>query len=73
MKKISYKKGWGTDTNPAHVEPPPVPLIKETSTGKSDEGCVKLNYVEILHILRRTFISLGYLCLNVVSWKSFYC
>ena len=31
------------DTNPAHVEPSPIPLIIETSTGKSDGGYVKLN------------------------------
>ena len=30
------------DTNPAHVEPPPIPLIKEISTGKSDGDYVKL-------------------------------
>ena len=30
------------DTNPAHVELPLIPLIKETSTGKSDGENVKL-------------------------------
>ena len=30
------------DTNPAHVEPPPIPLVKEMSTGKSNEDYVKL-------------------------------
>ena len=30
------------DTNPAHVELPLIPLIKETSTGKSDGDNVKL-------------------------------
>ena len=29
-------------TNTAHVEPPPIPLIKEMSTGKSDGDYVKL-------------------------------
>ena len=37
-----HKKGWGKDTNPSHVEPPPIPLIKETSTGKSDKDYFKL-------------------------------
>ena len=30
------------DTNPAHVEPPPILLIKEISNGNSDGDCVKL-------------------------------
>ena len=42
MKNIPHKKGWGTETNPAHVEPPLIPLIKETSTGKSYGDYVKL-------------------------------
>ena len=40
MKNVSHKKGWGVDSNPAHVEPP---LIKENSTGNSDVDGVKLN------------------------------
>ena len=31
------------DTNTAHVDTPPVPFIKETSTSKSDVDYVKLN------------------------------
>ena len=42
MKSVLHKKGWGVDTNPSQVEPPPIPLIKETSTGKSDGDYVKL-------------------------------
>ena len=42
MKNVSRKKGWGMDTNPSHVEPPRIPLIKETPTGKSDVDYVKL-------------------------------
>ena len=42
MKNISYKKGWILGTNPAHVEPPLIPLIKEIFTGKSDEDFLKL-------------------------------
>ena len=42
MKKILYKKRWGADTNPARVEPPQIPLVKETYTGKSDGDYVKL-------------------------------
>ena len=36
MKKVLHKKGWGADTNPAHLEPPPIPLVKETPTDKLD-------------------------------------
>ena len=50
MKIILHKKGWVTDTNPAHVEPHSIPLIKETSTGKSDGDYLKLK-------LRRYFTS----------------
>ena len=31
------------DTNPSHVEPPPIMLINEKSTVKSDGDYVKLN------------------------------
>ena len=37
-----HKRGWGTDTNPSHVDPHLIPLTKETLTGKSDEDYVKL-------------------------------
>ena len=37
-----HKKGWGKYNNPAHIEPLPIPLIKETYTGKSDGDDVKL-------------------------------
>ena len=36
MKNVLHKKGWGEETNLAHVEPPPIPLVKETSTSKLD-------------------------------------
>ena len=42
MKNVLHKKGWRVDTNPAHVEPLPIPLINETPTGKSDGDDVKL-------------------------------
>ena len=42
MKNVSNKIGWGVDSNPDHVEPPPIPLVKETSTGKSYGDHVKL-------------------------------
>ena len=42
MKNVFHKEVWGKDTNPYHVEPPPIPLIKETRTGTSDGGYVKL-------------------------------
>ena len=42
MKNVLHKKGWGTETNPSHAQPHPIPLIKETYTGKSDGDYVKL-------------------------------
>ena len=42
MKKVFHKKGWGMETNTVNLEPPLIPLIKETSTGKSDGDYVKL-------------------------------
>ena len=43
MKNVSHKKGWGVDTNLAHIELPPIPLVKEMSNSKSDGDYVKLN------------------------------
>ena len=43
MKNFLHKKGWGADTNPAHFEPHPIPLVKETSTRNPDGDYVKLN------------------------------
>ena len=43
MKNVLHKKGWGVDTSLSHVDPPPIPLMKKTSTDKSDGYCVKLN------------------------------
>ena len=42
MKNVLHKKGWGEETNLAHVEPPPIPLVKETSTSKLDGDQYKL-------------------------------
>ena len=42
MKNILHNKVWITDTNPSHVKPPPIPLNKETSTGRSYEYYIKL-------------------------------
>ena len=42
MKNVSHKRVWGADTNPAHVDPPIIPLVKEMSTGKSDGDDDKL-------------------------------
>ena len=42
MKKVPHKKGWNLGTNPAHVEPLPISLIKETCNSKSGEDFVKL-------------------------------
>ena len=38
MKNVFHQKGWGEDTNPD----PPIPLVKETSTGKPYGNYVKL-------------------------------
>ena len=42
MKNVLHKEVWGKDTNPPHVEPSPILLIKETRTDKSDGDYVKL-------------------------------
>ena len=42
MKNVLHKTVWCTDINPAHVEPPTIPLIKETPTGNSYGDYVKL-------------------------------
>ena len=42
IKKVLHKKEWDTDTNPAHIEPPQIPSIKETYTVVSDGYYVKL-------------------------------
>ena len=42
MNNVSHNTGWGTDTKPDHVDPSPIPLYKEMSTGKSDGDHVKL-------------------------------
>ena len=41
-EKNLQKNGWVTGTNPSHVEPPLIPLIKEAYTGNSDVDYVKL-------------------------------
>ena len=51
MKNVSIKKGWMTDVTQPHIDPPPIPLIKEKHDGKSDKDFVKLK-------LRRDPISL---------------
>ena len=42
MKNVLHKKGWKAGTNPSHVEPLPIPLIKEAYNGKSDKDFVKI-------------------------------
>ena len=42
MQNVFHKKGWKSGTNPEHVEPLPVPLIKATYNIKSDKDFVKL-------------------------------
>ena len=42
MNNISHKKGCSSGINTAHVEPPPIPIIKETCNVKSDKYSIKL-------------------------------
>ena len=42
MKNVFHKKCRNWETNPSHVESPPILLIKETYNGKSDKYFVKL-------------------------------
>ena len=42
MKNVFHQKGWTTDTNPYHVDPPLIPLIKKTPSVKSNVDYVKL-------------------------------
>ena len=72
MKNILNKKWWGVDTNPSHVDPPPITLVKETSIGKSDGDSVNF-FAEILRLVFRTFMSLGYIYLAMINQRgSFY-
>ena len=41
MKNVSSKKGWMTGMTQPHVDPPPIPLIKEKHYGNSDKYFVK--------------------------------
>ena len=71
MKKVSHKKVWGADYKQSHVEPPPIPIVKETSTGNLYGDYVKLKLRRVV----RTFISLGCLYLTMASQRSlcFFC
>ena len=42
MKNVFHKKVWVTNDNQSHEEPPPIPLMKEITTGKSDGDYDKL-------------------------------
>ena len=42
MKNIPSKKGWMTELNHPHIEPPPITLNKEKHNGKSENDFVKL-------------------------------
>ena len=44
MNNVLHKKGWNSGTRPAHVEPLPIPLIKEMYYGKSDKDLIKLKF-----------------------------
>ena len=42
MKNVSHKKEWNSGTTQAHVEPPPITLIKVAYYGKSEKYFVKM-------------------------------
>ena len=42
MKNFSHKKEWNSQITQAHVEPPPIPLIKVTWGGNSEKDFVKM-------------------------------
>ena len=42
MNNVYHKKWCNWGTNPAHVEPPPIPLIKEICNGNPDKYFIKL-------------------------------
>ena len=44
MKNVLHKEWWNSGTNLAHLEPPPIPLIRKTYNGKSDGYFVKLKH-----------------------------
>ena len=44
MKNVSHNKCWSLGINQAHVEPPPIPLLKGTYDGKSDKDFVKMKF-----------------------------
>ena len=70
---VSHKKGWNLGTNPAHVEPPPTPLIKDACNSNSENILFRYNCIEILHLVRWTSMSLIRLCLTKTIRNSFYC
>ena len=41
MNNDFQKKGWGMDTNTAHIEHSPITLVRETTTNKSYGDYVK--------------------------------
>ena len=41
MKNVLHNKGWNSETNLVHMEPPPITLIGETYNGKLDEYFIK--------------------------------
>ena len=42
MKNVSHKKRWNFGTNPTHLEPTSIPLIKETCYFNSDKDLVNI-------------------------------
>ena len=42
MENFLHQKVWNSGTNPAHVEPPPILLVKKTHNGKPDKDFIKL-------------------------------
>ena len=44
MNNVSIKKVWMMGMNHSHIDPPPIPIIKEKHGSKSDNGFVKLKF-----------------------------
>ena len=73
MKNDLHKKCWNSGTNTAHVEPPPIILIKETYNGKSDKDFVKLKLCRDHKSSTMDLYEFNMYFLTKASQKSFCC
>ena len=58
MTNIFHKNGWNSGTNPAHVQPPLIPLTKERIMVSQTNISSRKNCVGILRIVRHISMSL---------------